>query len=139
MTSPFTPGKKVPFQYFEIFDAEDRGHYFWEDQPVMSESEAERLQQKYYMKKDIADKARDFAIKHEYPEVCAEHNVICKAFEAGHIAGAEAEAERAQPVIEALEHLINDVRRKPNDTRYATALNKATEALANYNSKPVKK
>lgn len=61
-----------------------------------------------------------------------------QGFVDGYIAGGEAEAERAQPVIEALEHLINDVRRKPNDTRYTTALNKATEALANYNSKPVK-
>ena len=53
---------------------------------------------------------------------------------AGYIAGAEREAERAQGVIEALEYLINDVKRKPNDTRYLTALKKATEALHNYNN-----
>ena len=46
MTS-FTPGKKVPMEYFDIFDAEDRGHYFWEDQPVISDAEAERLREKY--------------------------------------------------------------------------------------------
>jgi len=33
-----------------------------------------------------------------------------------------------------LEYLVNDVKSKPNDTRYATALKKATEALKNYSS-----
>lgn len=51
-----------------------------------------------------------------------------------YIAGATAEAERSQKLVAALENLAQDVRRKPNDTRYATALKKADEALTEYNT-----
>jgi hypothetical protein len=47
MTNPFSPGKKIPLQYFDVFDFEDRGYYFIEDQPVTTEEEAERLYAKY--------------------------------------------------------------------------------------------
>lgn len=37
-------------------------------------------------------------------------------------------------IIEALKYLIKDIKRKPNDTRYATAIKKAEDALAQYNA-----
>lgn len=40
----------------------------------------------------------------------------------------------ASVLKEALEYLINDIKSKPSDTRYATAIKKATEALAQYST-----
>lgn len=37
-------------------------------------------------------------------------------------------------LVEALEYLIKDIKRKPNDTRYATAIKKAEDALAQYST-----
>lgn len=91
-------------------------------------------------KERIAQDVKNAYANTKKPEDC--HDEFYVGYDVGYfegyIAGGEAEAERAQPVIEALEYLINDVRRKPNDTRYTTALNKATEALGNYNSTTVK-
>lgn len=40
----------------------------------------------------------------------------------------------ANVLVEALKYLIKDIKRKPNDTRYATAIKKAEDALAQYNA-----
>lgn len=47
----------------------------------------------------------------------------------GYFKGMADEISRSQLLVEALEYLIEDIKRKPNDTRYATAIKKATEAL----------
>jgi hypothetical protein len=47
MHNPFTTGQKVPMKYFLIFDPDDRGLYFIEDQPVFTQEEADRLNKKY--------------------------------------------------------------------------------------------
>jgi hypothetical protein len=51
---------------------------------------------------------------------------------AAFIAGATYEGERAKGLVEALRGLVDDVRRKPNDTRYATHLKIAEQALKTY-------
>ena len=45
--NPFIPGKKVPLKFFDVFDSEDKGYYFWEDQPVFNQEQADRLWEKY--------------------------------------------------------------------------------------------
>lgn len=43
------------------------------------------------------------------------------------------EKEKAKMLADALKLLMDDIRRKPNDTRYATCMDKAQQALDNYN------
>ena len=44
--------------------------------------------------------------------------------------------QRSQKLVEALQFLIDDIKRKPNDTRYATAIKKGEQALNEYNKQP---
>ena len=44
----------------------------------------------------------------------------------------ESKLTDTEVLVEALESLIKDIKSKPNDTRYATALKKADEAIATY-------
>jgi len=48
--------------------------------------------------------------------------------------GGDSEAERAQILVDALRGLMDDIRKKPNDTRYATHMKIAEEALKQYHS-----
>ncbi len=45
--NPFIPGKKIPLNILLVMDTDDRGLYYWEDQPVFDNEEAERLWGKY--------------------------------------------------------------------------------------------
>lgn len=49
MTTPFTPGKKVPMEYAGVFDKEDYGNYF-------VEGEAERLRENYTIQEHLKQK-----------------------------------------------------------------------------------
>lgn len=83
------------------------------------------------MKQEIIDRIKEEA-KTEVKNVDPWSWADADNFIEGYIAGATTEATRAQGLVEALEGLINDVKSKPNDTRYATHLKKATNALAAY-------
>lgn len=55
------------------------------------------------------------------------------AYRAGFIQGRREEATRSEGLVEALRGLIDDVKRKPNGTRYATHIKIAEQALSEYN------
>jgi hypothetical protein len=69
-----------------------------------------------------------FKNTHEYEASVHQANYERELF----IAGATYEGERAKGLVEALRGLVDDVRRKPNDTRYATHLKIAEQALKTY-------